>query len=42
LSIGGGAFDAETHASPPDFFRAVDRALYTAKHGGKNCVRLTR
>lgn len=36
LSIGAGLFIREEHATPRDFFRDVDRALYAAKHRGKN------
>jgi GGDEF domain-containing protein len=40
LSIGGGLFRPSAHQNPRDFFHDIDSALYAAKQGGKNCVRL--
>jgi diguanylate cyclase (GGDEF)-like protein len=40
LSIGVAVFLPEAHASPRDFFRAVDQALYEAKAAGRDAIRV--
>ena len=40
FSVSGGVAQLRTHhASAEDFMRAVDQALYGAKHAGGNCVK---
>jgi len=38
VSIGVGSFDSRRHQDGDDLFRAVDSALYSAKHAGRNRV----
>jgi diguanylate cyclase (GGDEF)-like protein len=42
VSIGVASFAAGRFRRPEDFIRSADEALYAAKAGGRNCVRVSR